>query len=408
MKNENYEKFFEEIKEFLAKENERKKRDNDYNPLLALNYAYDEVNLHSRVLFSLLNPLSNHEQGTLFLELFLDKALKNTNFTPQIQACKVYREYSTQKFGRIDLYITDEQKHIIIENKIGAGDGEKQIQRYIEFCVQEKKANYTDICVLYLSPTAQKPEKHSRVEWEMEKNSLKNDKGERVAYKNITYESEILAWLDECQKRVKNVCNLNAGLEFYKDTILYIINKKGNTMKELEEKLLKNPQYLQIALQIKNKLQFARLYKEILEQKLAQGEGNFAKLKGKWHSGAVPERVKNSRTTTEFAFVNKDYETQAVKFTFAWMDSSLRVYVGFRLFVRKNDKLVDIDSNTLDKVRGFLSDELQKENVRLDWAWFSNYVDLDSENIEDYFLSYCDKADRLNEALRNFNFNSSL
>ena len=80
----------------------------------------------------------------------------------------------------------------------------------------------------------------------------------------------------------------------------------------------------------------------------------------------------------------------------------MRVYVGFRLFVRKNDKLVDIDSNTLDKVRGFLSDELQKENVRLDWAWFSNYVDLDSENIEDYFLSYCDKADRLNEALKNF------
>lgn len=139
MPNENYEQFFELIKEFITKENERKKRDNDYNPLLALNYAYDEVNLYSRVLFSLLNPLSNHEQGTLFLKLFLDKVLENTNFTPQIQACKVYREYSTQKFGRIDLYITDEQKHIIIENKIYAGDGEKQIKRYIEFCVQEKR-----------------------------------------------------------------------------------------------------------------------------------------------------------------------------------------------------------------------------------------------------------------------------
>ena len=70
MPNENYEKFFELIKEFLAKENERKKRENDYNPLLALNYTYDEVNLHSRILFSLLNPLSNHEQGALFSELF--------------------------------------------------------------------------------------------------------------------------------------------------------------------------------------------------------------------------------------------------------------------------------------------------------------------------------------------------
>lgn len=403
MQDTSCENFFELIKEFLAKEDERRKRENDYNPLLVLNYAYDEVNLHSRMLFSLLNPLSNHGQGSLFLGLFLKKALKDTNFTlPQTKACKVYREYSTRKFGRIDLYITDEQRHIIIENKIGAGDGDRQIERYIEFCVQEKGAKYADICVLYLSPKPQKPEKHSLQKWSIENGLLENDKGEKVAYKNITYECEILAWLDECQRQVKNVCNLNGSLELYKDAILYVVDKKGSEMKELEKKLLENSSYLQVALKIKNELKFAKLYKEILEQKLAQGDGEFARLKDKWHSVVVPERIKNSRTTTEFAFVNKDYETQAVKFTFAWMDSSLRAYVGFRLFVRKNDNLVDIDSNTLDKVRGFLSDELQKENVRLDWAWFSNYVDLDSENIEDYFLSYCDKADRLNEALKNF------
>ncbi len=70
MQDASCENFFELIKEFLAKEDERRKRDNDYNPLLALNYAYDEVNLHSRMLFSLLNPLSNHGQGSLFLGLF--------------------------------------------------------------------------------------------------------------------------------------------------------------------------------------------------------------------------------------------------------------------------------------------------------------------------------------------------
>ena len=146
-------------------------------------------------------------------------------------------------------------------------------------------------------------------------------------------------------------------------------------------------------------MQFAEPYKEILKQKLAQGEGDFARLKDKWYSVAVSERVKNSRTTTEFVFVNKDYEAQAVKFTFAWMDSSLRVYVGFRLFVQKNGKLVDIDSNTLDKVRGYLNNKLQEENIKLEWAWFSNYANLDNENIEDYFSSYCDKANRLNAKL---------
>ena len=251
MQDTSCENFFELIKEFLAKEDERRKRENDYNPLLVLNYAYDEVNLHSRMLFSLLNPLSNHGQGSLFLGLFLKKALKDTNFTlPQTKACKVYREYSTRKFGRIDLYITDEQRHIIIENKIGAGDGDRQIERYIEFCVQEKGAKYADICVLYLSPKPQEPEKHSLQKWRIENGLLKHDKGEKVAYKNITYECEILAWLDECQRQVKNVCNLNGSLELYKDAILYVVDKKGSEMKELEKKLLENSSYLQVALKI--------------------------------------------------------------------------------------------------------------------------------------------------------------
>lgn len=88
-----------------------------------------------------------------------------------------------------------------------------------------------------------------------------------------------------------------------------------------------------------------------------------------------------------YVFVNKDYEAQAVNFTFAWMDSSLRVYVG-------------ITRNTLDKVNGFLSDILQKENIKLDWAWFSNYADLDNESIEDYFLRYYNTADSLNKILK--------
>ena len=73
MSDESYEQFFSEFGAYLSKEKERKKIDNDYNPLLVIRSQSDEVRLHSRIIHSLLDTRGSHYQGSLFLEPFLAK-----------------------------------------------------------------------------------------------------------------------------------------------------------------------------------------------------------------------------------------------------------------------------------------------------------------------------------------------
>ena len=117
--NESYARFFSEVGTYLSKEKERKKIDNDYNPLLVIHSQSDEVKLHSRIIHSLLDTRGSHYQGSLFLEPFL-KMLDFKDFALDLHRAFVMREYN-----HIDLYISDNDKHIIIENKIYAGDGDR-------------------------------------------------------------------------------------------------------------------------------------------------------------------------------------------------------------------------------------------------------------------------------------------
>jgi len=122
--------FFEEIKKIQDKIKAQKKRGlNDFNLLTIVRKYHEEIYLHSKMIGTLLNPNGLHYQDTLFLELFLqiidfkDFNLKNT---------KIFLEYKN-----IDLYITDGNKHIIIENKIWAKDQKEQISRYVEIIQKE-------------------------------------------------------------------------------------------------------------------------------------------------------------------------------------------------------------------------------------------------------------------------------
>ena len=80
---------------------------------------------------SLLDPSGEHYQSNLFLDKFLE-VLNVPEFQIDSEKCSVYREYKN-----IDLYITDSNKHIIMENKIYARDQKEQIKRYIEIIKKE-------------------------------------------------------------------------------------------------------------------------------------------------------------------------------------------------------------------------------------------------------------------------------
>jgi len=63
----NYKNYFEKIKQFKIEQDKQKKRGlNNYNILSSVLNISDEVRLHSRMIFSLLNPNGTHYQSSLF------------------------------------------------------------------------------------------------------------------------------------------------------------------------------------------------------------------------------------------------------------------------------------------------------------------------------------------------------
>ena len=252
-----YKDFFEKVSGFLKQAEIHKRRgNNDFNPYLQMLSKNDEVRLHSRLICGFLNPLGNHYQGDVFLEEFLQCVGLKAWFDDTSNA-RVHKEYEN-----IDVYITNGERHIIVENKIWAEDQLRQIERYIEIIAkeqsrdfsdtesseidsndmesnelessesetpQEQGASYDNIAVLYLAPYKRKPSKYSLGKWEIQGDSLVNGDN-KVRFKAITYKEEILAWIENSQAKVGCITSLNAALLFYKDVVQIITKTKENTM----------------------------------------------------------------------------------------------------------------------------------------------------------------------------------
>lgn len=250
-----FDEFAKKFSDYLAKANESKKRgNNDYNPLKAVQSPNDEVNMHSGLLVSLLDTRGEHYQDDLFLKLFL-QTLGLESWFGETKNAQVLKEYKN-----IDIYISNGEKHIIIENKIWSGDQDGQIARYINEIhanssddENDESVSYENIAVVYLTPFPRKPENNSLGKWDTEflfdekgnkiefKEIMKKqldkkaeiyflDEAKTLRYQNVTYKIDILAWIKECQKEVGNITSLNSALEFYKDIVEIITDKKDSKM----------------------------------------------------------------------------------------------------------------------------------------------------------------------------------
>ncbi len=198
----------------------------NFNVFRLLELEYKEEELHSRFIAELLDPKGSHDQGTVFLKMFLEKVvdtLPSENFPggrkirPDESKARVKREHyirevniagDESKGGRIDIFITDGTRHISIENKIGEGEGEHQVTRY---CNYEPDSNH----VLYLTPCGDKPSTNK-------------------AYP-ISYRRHIIRWLKSCQKHCADLPILRETIKQYIITIKGLTG--GLTMQKMNENL---------------------------------------------------------------------------------------------------------------------------------------------------------------------------
>ena len=218
---EDFEKLFADMSKgyMMAKAEADRQRvmgKHDYNIFTLFHKFSDEVNLHSNFIASLLDPNGDHYKGDLFLKLFLETCGID-DFDIDTSMATVFKE-----FKHIDIYISDGKKHIILENKVYAKDQPTQIARYIK-AIQNKDAEVKDedICVLYLHPDGELPDKQSFGDY----HARLLGENPSIKFKVISYGKEILEWIDKCKNEVSNITDLNVFLSQYKDVIEMIYDR---------------------------------------------------------------------------------------------------------------------------------------------------------------------------------------
>lgn len=237
---EQYQKFFAEFekayKEYENKVKERRARGiHDYNVFDVLETK--EVK-HSKFIASLLDPKGLHYQSDLFLREFVN-ACGISDFGLDTSNAQVFREYEN-----IDIYITDGNKHIIIENKLWTGDHDEQIARYIQAIVDEqdeqKEQNeiYERILVLYLTPFDDEIKSLGGID-EVGKDYLKLGQNQ-VAFRHISYKNEILNWLNEIKAEIINLTDLNVLITQYEKAVKNLTNQGEKMENEKVKEQIKN------------------------------------------------------------------------------------------------------------------------------------------------------------------------
>ncbi|UOQ76549.1 PD-(D/E)XK nuclease family protein [Hymenobacter sp. 5516J-16] len=186
-----------------------------FNIFRLLRKESDEVNLHSRFLAELLDPHGTHGCGNTFLRLFLEQCgIKPTEF--HIDTARMLRESN-----RIDILLHTNQEAVIIENKIWAGDQDKQLERYADI-ISGRRLRYR---ILYLTPHGHEPSQQS-----VGKLADRADFRELITC--ISYADHIQPWIQACIKEAALHLPLRETLVQY---ISLIKSITGNTMSEAEK-----------------------------------------------------------------------------------------------------------------------------------------------------------------------------
>jgi hypothetical protein len=224
-----YREYLDSLKEFTEKIDQVKdnveqswKRNKDRFNVFSCLTRHHLEELHSRFIAYLLDPFELHDCGDLFLKAFnslLDQGSEEEIAIDdpgkyQFERASVRREHYCgviEKIGtRIDIYIETPVLVIAIENKINAGEQEKQIKRTALYCKSKKKPYQ----VVYLT-----------------KNGALSETAGGEKYTPLSYEIHIKKWLERCLVLSAEYPVVYTGIKFYADLVdEKILNQPSNTL----------------------------------------------------------------------------------------------------------------------------------------------------------------------------------
>ena len=211
-------RFFQEVASICALEQaqqeERNRKGENYNLFSILSIERYELK-HSALIANLLDPKGSHGCGDAFLRAFFEIALKGTAYP--FEECTLphsYTEYYTGPIagdtgGRIDILVESKSSHygLIIENKIYAGDQDKQLTRYDNYGKETFGAG--GYLLVYLTLYG----------YDASKESTATKSAEEVGYLRLSYAEDILRWLEQCVRLADNKPLVRESLNQYIRTI---------------------------------------------------------------------------------------------------------------------------------------------------------------------------------------------
>lgn len=212
-------RFFQEVENICALEQaqqeERNRKGENYNLFSILNIERYELK-HSALIANLLDPKGSHGCGDAFLRAFFEIALKERAYP--FEDCTLPHsdtEYYTGPIagdtgGRIDILIQSSCYGLIIENKIYAGDQDKQLIRYDNYGKEIFGAD--GYLLVYLTLYG----------YDASKESTATKSAEEVGYLRLSYAEDILRWLEQC-----------ARLAYDKPLVRESLNQYIRTIKQL-------------------------------------------------------------------------------------------------------------------------------------------------------------------------------
>lgn len=188
------------------------KSENTFNIFQVLRSGHEEVSLHSRFLYELLNPKGSHGMGDVFLRQFAEVC--------SLPALSYNTVHVSREHANIDILVRDHNHAIIIENKIYAGDQYEQLQRYYEYA----KNLHFKPTLFYLTLDGHEASEQSLGNL-LEKPTL------------ISYRTQITQWLTACVKEAAMKPALRETIIQYQNLINQLT---GNTMSEAEKQQVLN------------------------------------------------------------------------------------------------------------------------------------------------------------------------
>ena len=224
----------------------------NFNVFKILKVDTKEVKLHSAFIAELLNPKGSHEQGNVFVKEFVEilrnKGNEKSNKTLEIkfdsgnamtsEVEKWLGKKTDTEGGKVDIVLTDKyNEHIIIENKIYAGDQENQLIRYHSF---DKNAP-----IVYLTLEGAQPSEFST-------NNTAEVLDNLIC---ISYKTDIKIWLKNCKEKAVNVPILRETITQYINLINHLSNQAMSEEKndEIIYTIINNRDYIKSALSIPDK-----------------------------------------------------------------------------------------------------------------------------------------------------------